>query len=472
MISTLFKHKSLILTICISAYIACGTIGYACPPPPECDTPDRYVMWAKNTSTGAIIAQSELGDSVYLNYYGSSPQSIQFILVAQNYLNGQWPVWADMLDYCYHSSVGCGYCTSKQCSFTYSGGQLSTQSSNYVIMNYNNPRQPLAGYVRGTHSGWTCVKAGYNNDNPYVISGGSQVTMNVYVVKVDILRNGVSIADQNPTVSVGEKISLTGKVEPAVITGTSPLWDIDNSPIKNYIANTSEGRVVYLTSLDRTSQLIDYYWYVGNEDVYVGYTVIINGHSWGTSTNFDVKRPSASISSETIDVTVPAVNIPNIGMKFYDYNTTTEGIVFTRLNYSSNGASGNTAWIQKINSIIVDVKLAGSDWSNEISNSNKLDGYIPYSSDQYSTYDSPDHIATHSNIAGLKVNDNFSMWLMFKANSANSIYIPLAKVNWYWRPKLENEPPWTLTDDFSRNPSGSYISDICTSDFPTWDGTL
>ncbi len=158
----------------------------ACPPPPECDTPDRYVLWA--SENGSVFAQSEEGESVYLNYYGSSPYTIKYTLVPQNNTSGQWFIWADMMDYSYHSSVGCGYCSSRQCSFTYSGGMESIRFNNSIVINYNNPRQSLSGYVRGTHNGWDCYKNGYGS---YQIQAGQQVTMNVYIVKVDIKRNGI-----------------------------------------------------------------------------------------------------------------------------------------------------------------------------------------------------------------------------------------------------------------------------------------
>jgi hypothetical protein len=186
---------------------------HACAPPPDCDTPDRYVMWAEKG--GYVIAQSELSENVYLDYY-SVPHTVKYILIGQvqdpldndNYL--PFVTW---FDYSYGTaSTECGDCTAKDSTFTNSGG-AATSLLNTVTVNYTD-QQAIAGYVQGTHNGWNCDKDGYGS---YVILNYSTVHMDVYVVKVDVKRNGVSVIGQNPSVSVGEKISLTGSVEPSAV---------------------------------------------------------------------------------------------------------------------------------------------------------------------------------------------------------------------------------------------------------------
>jgi hypothetical protein len=237
------------------------------------------------------------------------------------------------------------------------------------------------------------------------------------------------------------------------------------------IITNNEGRVVNLSSSDYAATAIDYFWYKGGEDVYVGYNVTINSGIWGISTEFDVKRPSASISTETTSTKFgwnENVNPHFCGMIFHQYNPEDKyGITFNRTNLNLNGAQGNTSWLQRINSSIRRIKISGN-W-NVINNiNNVLDGGVVFSGND-NTFDEPQLSAEDDNIQGVDANDNFSMWLMFKSNTANSIYIPLAKVSWYWSPKLEKIPPWTSTDNHSTNPAGVSLNGDAT-DFPTWVG--
>jgi len=84
MVTKILENKwHCFILILLAATASTGSLT-ACPPPPECDTPDRYVLWAKNT--GVIFAQSEENKKVYLDSY-SAPHIIQYILVGQNYVN-------------------------------------------------------------------------------------------------------------------------------------------------------------------------------------------------------------------------------------------------------------------------------------------------------------------------------------------------------------------------------------------------
>ena len=70
MVTKILENKwHCFILILLGATASTGSLT-ACPPPPECDTPDRYVLWAKDN--GAIFAHSEYGDSVYLNYYAGA----------------------------------------------------------------------------------------------------------------------------------------------------------------------------------------------------------------------------------------------------------------------------------------------------------------------------------------------------------------------------------------------------------------
>jgi len=166
----------------------------ACPPPPSCVTPGRYVMWAKEGST--VIARSENSESVYLDYY-SCPHNIVYELISQEYVNGQWNTW-------YYSMDNCGLCNVNVCSFNVNGGSVVSQSNSSVTISYNNT---LSGSVTGTHTGWSCYKDGWGS---YIIQGSSPITMNAYVIKVSIA--SANITADNISVNL-EPSGLSGNLK-------------------------------------------------------------------------------------------------------------------------------------------------------------------------------------------------------------------------------------------------------------------
>lgn len=476
MLSQFTNHKSIILLTVSFIGLASTASIFACTPPPQCTLPGRYVMWA--IENGIAFAKSELGDSVYLNYYGSSPYWIKYAMVPQNYVNGTWVNWA-VADYSYHTSPGCGDCNANECFFNPSGGQeiAYLRTNTTITMSYNSPRSSLSGYVSGTHYGWNCYKEGWGS---YVIPpASSPARLNVYVVKVDIKRNGTSIVDLNPTVSVGEKISLTGSVEPTGLYGSLPSWTILGDKIKNYIATTTEGRKVDLSSSDYTASSIDYYWYTGGEDVYVGYNVTINGGIWGISTEFDVKRPSSGIKTEMQPLYHEVIPLQQnmfeyfLGLGWVRENgerKKKKGITFNLDNWNANGVSeGSISWLQIVNNTSSQY-FYNNQWLNFPNSpaSNKLDTTLPYSQN-FPDWDSPSSTVRCSNtVTKVKRYDNFSMWLMYKSSTDQSIYVPLSKVDWSWGMTLLTNN--TLEDSYSS--PGQTVGPVNAGIFPEWSGNI
>lgn len=465
MTSHLIYHKTIVRTIGLLAIVVCASSLYACPPPPQCDPPDRYVMWAIKGST--IECKSEESTNLFLDYY-SAPHTVKFAMVAQIYLNGQWSVWAEWADYSSMDSPGCGSCDAKQCSFTPSGGMEVTRSYTTISMSYS--QQPLAGSVSGTHNGWECFKDGWGY---YVISGGSQVTMNVYVVKVDIKRNGVSIIGQNPTVAVGDKISLTGSVEPNGVSVfiSSQDWTIEGNRIKNYIASTAEGRVENLTSSDLLNTSVNYYWVDGGEDREVKYFVNIASKAFGAFGYFDVKRPAAQceIVIDSVRAYTDYPNGENIYLGLGNHLLGIKGIQFNRTGYQSNGTNGSTFWLQVINNT-VNLIIEYDDTVISVNASNVVDPSITdykYATTQ-NTEDSP-HLGTHLLSKRMSANQNFSMRLMFQSNTANSIPVSLIRIDWNWSGDISRTGQnWSTTNPDSHN-TPSAVDD---STLPTWTGHI
>ncbi len=452
-------RKPLLAIIPFFIIIAFGVSSInACAPPPDCDTPDRYVMWAEKG--GYIIAQSELSENVYLDYY-SVPHTVKYILIGQvidPFNNNNYLPFVTQFDYSYGTaSTECGDCTAKDSTFTNSGGS-GTRLLNTFTVNYND-QQALAGYVQGTHTGWNCEKDGYGS---YVIHNYSTVHMDVYVVKVDIKRNGVSIVSNDPTVSVGEKISLTGTVEPSAANAfvSSNQWTIQGTKkVKNYIADTTEGRVVPLEPADLENTSVNYYWVNGGEDQQVTYVVELGNRAFGIEAYCDVKRPSADLTSITSTIIV----IPNGQVRrlvFGNNAPVQAGISYNLSNSMSNGADGNLSFIQTIISSTRGKKPIGSNEYTSGTITNMLDKAIPYPH----LSDSPFQDADTNIYDGICVDDNFSLWLMFKPTSANSIYVPIRRLNWQWKAIVT--APWTqIARQFTINPTG-----VDTFSFPIWDG--
>ncbi|HEX6986252.1 MAG TPA: hypothetical protein VF170_12800 [Planctomycetaceae bacterium] len=73
----------------------------------------------------------------------------------------------------------------------------------------------------------------------------------------------------------------------------------------------------------------------------------------------------------------------------------------------------------------------------------------------------------------LEMNENFAVFLMYRPNVADAIYVPLWKFRWGFEASLSNTgtintPWWELDSDSFKDP----IAQGPTTQFPTWTTTV
>jgi hypothetical protein len=143
---------------------------------------------------------------------------------------------------------------------------------------------------------------------------------------------------------------------------------------------------------------------------------------------------------------------------------TTPGITFSRSITVPSGFTGETQWVQVIDSTTRTLTPNGGSMLT-LQGSGVLDTTYPYALGS-STNDSPGQGVNPCDFSDVSANDSFSMWLMFKPPGTGSIFVPLRKVNWSWSGSggRISACNWILsTSNHSTNPT-----DADSTDFPTW----
>jgi len=247
--------------------------------------------------------------------------------------------------------------------------------------------------------------------------------MNVNEVK--IIQDGGDITGTTQDVIVGQKMNLSLQVEGGG-SATNVQWAVPGTRVANYVANENTGTATPLTAL--TSNSLVFYWIDGGNGRQVTLTCTVNGNPVTKTATFNVMRPTAHISSTTDQV---SVNQLGVLIRFGRFPP--PGISFAQTVNFPQGFNGQTEWIQVVTPLRRRKTNAGvwQRWTGS-----GIDSTYPYwgSGD---TNDSPAIPLDSSNnnnliIVEKTVNDSYEMFLMFKPDVANGIWVPLRKVSWSW----------------------------------------
>jgi hypothetical protein len=260
--------------------------------------------------------------------------------------------------------------------------------------------------------------------------------------QIKILRNGQDITStpQNQNVQnvvVGEKISLTTQVTGGG-TPTNKQWSVPETRIKDYqvvytspTAPTSATKIA-LNASDLQNTNVDFYWVDGADGREVTYSITVSGKTYFAKAKFNVKRPDVDVTADT------GTRDVYLETRRQSQNVGFGGIVFTRLNFQlPTGFTGKTYWLQTVS--YSNVKRA-SNGETRTASGTGLDSIFPYSSNDpnsSSTSDAPAvclRVCNDSSFSFTTMTTNFNaeMWLIFKPDTSNSIYVPLKKVSWDW----------------------------------------
>ena len=227
--------------------------------------------------------------------------------------------------------------------------------------------------------------------------------------------------------------------------------------IKDYSASSTFAAVTNLSPSDLRQSSIAFYWVNGGDGREVSYTVTVNGQIYSAKTTFNVKRPTAALTTTTGSVTISDA-WGELAMSFGV--RATPGITFS---CSVTGFPGSGAWYQVVNYTVRRYQENGGDWYT-LSGSDVCDPLFPYPGGETTT-DSP--LASLSeDIQERCVCDELSMYLMYKP-TGTAIWVPLRKVDWDWSGHATRSgDTWTLqSSSHATNPASAN----CTIP-PTWSG--
>lgn len=299
-----------------------------------------------------------------------------------------------------------------------------------------------------------------------------------------ILRDETNVTGLTSTVVVGEKITLSCVLDPAIATITNFQWSVPGNRIKDFYVSSDElhtnGWPVALTNADLTNQSVLFAWVDGSGGSLfeVQCTAIVKGITLTAKSKFNVIRPSADWTGQLTEVVAVDDNHPfseQTGYTQLHFGLgTNHGITFNLANVNINGYSGGYSFscVQKMNTVIQ---------MNLLNNNNQpptpfcfqelrggLDGTYPYKlfgqTNSGTAVDSPtSSLLPHQ--YQLYRQDSAEMVLFFQPTSP-SIPVPLRTVLWNWSGKATNQPPWQLVS----SPTYRVITgnNLDTTQHPSW----
>lgn len=304
--------------------------------------------------------------------------------------------------------------------------------------------------------------------------------------KIKILRNGQDITStpQNANVqnvTVGERIELNTQIIGG--TPTSRQWAIPGIAIADYEVSYTDPEsetsalVTDLSPEDFTQPSITYYWVDGGNARSVQYSTVINNKSYTVAAKFNVSKPTATLTTTTGSVgigTVQVSEMPNdnvfalhFGKPFVSNQV---GIRFNASVTLPSSVTGETIWVQVVNSTRKRTPNFGREQTKQ---GIGLDTEFPYDvPNQAITEDSPLEILDpECSYKTVSANDHYTMWLLFKPQTANAIYIPLKSVDWNWSGSGTRSTicgSWTLANPSNTiNPIGEN-----TTEHPQWTANI
>jgi hypothetical protein len=443
---------------------------YATTPPPDCSRPDRVEMWIKAPSSSANwtekipIVGGLPSENVFLGYNGGSGIEVILWLLGTVYDSGsgQYIIWNPEFE------PGC----YKDYLTNWIAGQAPTETSpddNWRKYTFSN----VGVYqVQGRLEGFVysyCYCAGlYPGSYTYA-------TANVYVVKVDIKRDGNTITNQTTNVDVGDQINLSGVVTPndVYLFNLDEEWYIPGRRVKNYTYTNQLGQVTPLQQNDLENSAITYYWHDGGDNQWVFFDITLGGKTFYAYTIFNVKRPIATVNPVIQNIATYYQRDPNTQVLYWFMKLVNlgppvkQGMEISRTAYDANGTNGTTQWAQVINSIHRRFRTNTGVWFAKQGNTVLDSGYpYPYT-DGTTLLDSPSQAVAASYLNSEVRDERFSSYLMYKSNKANSIPVPLQRVDWFWDARSSNNGGWGLNQS-----NRGITANVNQTDFPTWNGNV
>jgi hypothetical protein len=301
------------------------------------------------------------------------------------------------------------------------------------------------------------------------------------------------------TVVAGQKVEAKIDYDP-VLTLSNISWASPRGGnfVKDYITTNNAGTIVSHATSDYYAEQFEFYYTSKNSLApWIGETTIFtdpNGHShtvtreatyyletptvnsftseWG-----EFSKPTAPISVITYDsngngaMQLGGVDGPLGNIRHVD------GITWTANVTPTNYAGGEINFVQLVNAIFLRCKQDGTLISlNTPSGEYLLDTAFPYKEvscsieEELSSWDSP-YTQLHSDDEFVIRYDQFQLYLIYKPDGQDSIWVTLSLMSWNWGGNAEkqNNGQWILVNDTGVHGGG--ISSY-TSILPEWDDNI
>jgi hypothetical protein len=311
----------------------------------------------------------------------------------------------------------------------------------------------------------------YDNYNTYAV--GDMTCTQVADVHIKQGSNNITATTQN--VIVGQQISLSVEVVGTTAEVSNIQWTVPGTRVANFVGSASSGTVTEVSNLQVSP--LTFYWTDGGDNRQVTLGCRIGTTQFDKSATFNVKRPSASVTTET---GIPKVSTCNGRLELSFGNAVGftsclggPGIKLTRGSVTMpSGFTGDFQWAQLITGTTRTIVM--NDGSlKRLSASGVLDTVYPYPTSILGTNVADDTPALEltNDFTSASIDDNYSMWLMFKPSgvSGTSIWVPLRKVDWSWTATATRSGS-TWTKGTSSNSPSPFDADAATH--PTWTNNI
>jgi hypothetical protein len=305
---------------------------------------------------------------------------------------------------------------------------------------------------------------------------------------VEILRNNVPInsttrTPNTQTVIVGQEINLSTRINRSG-TVSSRQWTVPGTRIEDYkvICNriiienepvceenpnnniSTSGTVTELTNF--ADPTIKYYWVDGGDGLIVEHTVTINQRPYTARARFNVKRPTAAVTTVTDRPRITNTGAGE-GLYFGSRILGTPGISFSASAQIPTGFNGEFQWVQIWNKNRQYVRIGSRGNVTAAAVGNGLDTIYPYEIG-LSASDTPGMVFDPL-FRRVTIDESFQMYFMFRPTglSEPTIPVPVQVVNWSWYGDASSSDgvSWVLNPSSTntRNPTG-----VNTTSYPRW----
>ena len=350
------------------------------------------------------------------------------------------------------------------------GADWSADSSAVAV----DPSAAHTTTMTGGFPGSVCVTADMGQEQRYTWDGlNCYDTNSTYpvgdsgctdVVDVHIKQGSNNITGTTQNAIVGQQISLSVEVVGTNEAASNIQWSVPGTRVANFVGSSNTGTVTELTNLQASP--LTFYWADRGDNRQVTLGCRIGTTQFDKHATFNVKRPTASITTSTGAVALDLASLGSFSLHFGVPNGT-QGITFSRSITLPSGFTGDTQWVQVVDSTLRTVTPNGSNMLTL--QGSGLDTNYPYAVGS-STDDSPRQGVGPCDDSSVSANDSFTMWLMFRPPSTNAIWVPLRNVSWSWSGQGGRFTTcgWILSSsNHSTNPA-----DQDSTTFPTWTSNV